>query len=1761
MSNLHPIVLEKLQRFNRQRRRLIVWRGVCSALAVWIAAMLTVALIDRFVLIPDGLRLALSVAGYVATAVVFWLECGRQLTRLPDARELARLVEIAAPQLREELLSAVELAETGQQTHWDSEEFRAALQAATARDVGAVQVEGLLTKRLIAGWLVAAGATLAVLLVLLGIPGLRFVHSFARAVAPSANLARYSDVQISVTPTDSVVPEGDSIPVIATISGADVQQVILETRRERTPMSLSSANQFTALIQVNQEPVQFRIRAKDAITQKFTLTPKPRPHVVRFQKTYRFPAYSKLPVKTVTEENGDLTALEGTEVELHLEVDQPIKEAALVLEKQKLPLDNLTVRIPLTASSIYRVHLVAAQTGFENKFSPQYEIRVQPDLIPFAKIDKPDKDELVLPPDTVVNLAGSAKDDLALARVDQAIQINRGPWQTIPLAPAGTNEIKVARAWDLFELGLHPGDRILTKLVAVDLKGQRGESAPVRIRIATDGFDPDRLKHLQERQALNKVIREFREAAELLDAKTREARAVINDPIQKKQATLAAQTAAEAADRKADEALQEIKAALPRSLTDREAADLALVGTGISRAKNDGIEPVKTMLETGDNKVLEPLATGTTLARAADDAHRQTLAAAEAAALAQDLQQLAAEQRTATNEFAQAERAARRQAVVALETKAVEEQLKTLAEHAGGGPGNTARNLERDLNRNRESLEKTLAADPTAETLRPPAEQLQRSVANAATAMTNAGRELEQRADTARRNLQDQTGTAADALARAKPETLPSVADQLKDRAALEELRPDADAPFVAALGNTADALTNTNAAKALEPALRKLEAGHALAEQADNVRQLAAQERWEKPVTSGEWQTQQQQLQALPQQLNRAQLPAETKRAVEEALRNAQPVNAEMAQRPATTRDMAEPLEKLAGALEQAQQQLQPVLDQARAEINKQAPALSERLAKLAEATPQTPQFDQQREAAKNALRRDANAQDLATEEGRARARDADDAGALLRPAVPKPDDLKLLAEHYKNLETGKPEATRAALREAEKELGLKPTLDAEYAKAAALEKLAALPPEQQLAELEKALASSPPMQRELSDIAEKTLKSAATDLQQAAAKEQQIARQPLIDQAKRIADEAQKLARQDVPAIAKQAGETAKPELNNAGQKLANAAQNIPRDATPPAEQLAQAMQNQVAPLQQAANDLKAAAEKLNPATVPQAQQAAQKAEQLAKDTGQIAAALNPSLPAKLAKDIAEAAKKLAQQDVPAIAAKAGEAAKPDLAKAGEQLEKVAHDVPDAAAKSPGELAKTMQEQVGPLQEAAKTLGDAAAKASQPAQAQAQQAAQQAAQLAQQAKQLADTSNNAANPLPSSGTPKPTAEQAKQIAAEAQKLARQDIPALAQQANPVTKPELTGAAQKLDAAAQNIPQDFSKLPEQLVPQMQGQVAQLQQAAKELSQAAAKLEPFTQAAQQKAEAAAQAAQQARANNAGEPAIKQADAAAQQAQVAAQQAQAAQAQAQQVSQQAGQLAAKAGQLAEALQQAKPLMQAAVQQPAIEQAVREAGKDIERAGRHEARLGQEQTGQELQQLGQQVDQQTGGQLAQAAQAMAQAESPAQIPPAAEAARAAIQSPLEQLNAALQQATPPAQASPAAPNALANVPEEAAQWMARALDSLDAGQQPPAARAAQAQAGAMMAARSQNLVPGEQPLPQGASAGGGGRMGGEQPEMKPLPDSKAAGGAWGKLPAKLARDLLDSQREGVHGEYREMVEVYFRAIAEKAKEEKP
>ena len=50
-------------------------------------------------------------------------------------------------------------------------------------------------------------------------------------------------------------------------------------------------------------------------------------------------------------------------------------------------------------------------------------------------------------------------------------------------------------------------------------------------------------------------------------------------------------------------------------------------------------------------------------------------------------------------------------------------------------------------------------------------------------------------------------------------------------------------------------------------------------------------------------------------------------------------------------------------------------------------------------------------------------------------------------------------------------------------------------------------------------------------------------------------------------------------------------------------------------------------------------------------------------------------------------------------------------------------------------------------------------------------------------------------------------------------------------------------------------------------------------------------------------------------------------------------------------------------------------------------------------------------------------------------------------------------------------------------------------------------------------------------------------------------------KNGGGAFLKLPPQMQRDLMDARHETVSDEYRQQVDAYFRAIAERSRQEQP
>ncbi len=530
---LDPKTVKVLGSFERRRRFLLILRGIAAAAVFFLIAMGLIAFFDYLWLLSDATRWGLSIAGYVVTALAGWWFGIRPMGD-GNVREIARQVEATDPRLREDLLSAVELADPASAN--GSSGFRVWLQERVASRAADVQVSRLLPVELIQRWLVAGLLFAAVFAALLLVPRMQFARRIARAMLPGVPIERASLTEIMIlepSPPSGYVAEGDAVAVLVQIGGRGADDVIMQWRNadgvegetRMTPRvapssqslggTAATSDVFAANVSVGTTAVQYRVVAGDAITLWHELTPLPRPRVESFTKRLQFPSYSRLPDRVEETEHGDLKALVGTKAFVTIRFDEPVDAASIrfgnrgtdiKLEPVEGTDHEFLATIPIRTPGSYQVDAISSRSGLNNPFSPQYSITPIVDSPPVAQWSEETPRLMIVSPLDVVPLTARVFDDLPIDHVIQEFQINGEPALARNLSiDESSRDMDLNWGWDLLHrmndeesIKLASGDIIRTRIVAVDRNSQRGESSLIEILIADEGFDTDRHARMNE---------------------------------------------------------------------------------------------------------------------------------------------------------------------------------------------------------------------------------------------------------------------------------------------------------------------------------------------------------------------------------------------------------------------------------------------------------------------------------------------------------------------------------------------------------------------------------------------------------------------------------------------------------------------------------------------------------------------------------------------------------------------------------------------------------------------------------------------------------------------------------------------------------------------------------------------------------------------------------------------------------------------------------------------------------------------------------------------------------------------------------------------------------------------------------------------------------------------------------------------------------------------------------------------------------------
>ena len=806
-----------------------------AALAFALGLLAVIALLDRAWLLPDVIRPWVSVAAYMGCAYAAWRIAWQFIHQSRLNTGAARMAEHVAPEVREKLLAAVELAEADPVSVKDSPEFRAKLQDEVAASVKGIDWAKRQPATPLVPWGKRIAFAIAAIAALSFVPRLHLPGFMARAALPFANLERPSSVQITVEKPvnpDALAPMASEVDLAVKITGEPVDQAFIEYSEaggstRRMELGKVAPEHFEARLPVGQSDVRYRVLASDGVSAWHTLSARARPRITQFVKTIVPPSYVGGEGITLTEDHGDVEALDGSVVKLALQCNQPIDSAKFVLNPDMPthpPAPTVTVQdktkvsgnlIVGAAAEAWTVQLKSTETGFTNDQSASWRITSVPDLPPVVQVTEPKDAQLSMLADESIRITGEASDDVGLARIVLAHAVNAMGFRDIELATKVGKQATVEHLFLLGQLSLKAGDTVVLKLVATDLKGQKAESAPLRIIIQDQTVDPKKRAFAAEQRRLAEMTKTLvektrdlvKDASQVQKVAKKKAKNPQDDP-ETKLARL--QQTMQRTREQADDLWHELKKAAQIAPTKLDAEAMKLLGESLTDLRRDELARLDAHTQEGIDEpeaVKRAASEAHSTAARLEDAARAFASESTAKIAAQSTQQLARQQTLLTDTSLngnrdQAERPKwqEQQRAALLAHQDLKDDFEALREVQTNQQGNLDRmkkEIAEATNDLRESLDKP--ADPktkdpaqakSPEHLYGASDNLRQRLQRNAEQLRNIADEAARRSADARQRLQAQDNPALVAIEQAKA-SLHEAAEAAKNPKLAQKQKPD----------------------------------------------------------------------------------------------------------------------------------------------------------------------------------------------------------------------------------------------------------------------------------------------------------------------------------------------------------------------------------------------------------------------------------------------------------------------------------------------------------------------------------------------------------------------------------------------------------------------------------------------------------------------------------------------------------------------------------------------------------------------------------------------------------------------------------------------------------------------------------------------------------------------------------------------------------------------------------------------------------
>ncbi|HWA10870.1 MAG TPA: hypothetical protein VG838_15630 [Opitutaceae bacterium] len=417
----------------------------------------------------------LAAVGLVAAMMVI----ARQFERRPDYREIAQKIEQRHPELKGLLLTAVQqdLPEGASPGYLQYRVLQEAMERSRASDWRRIVPAGRL-------WLATLTQFAMLALLLLALSHLRTGVSH-----PADGLPAVPFSGVAVTPGDIDLERGESLVVLARFGGAlpaNVEMVVRtsgESPRKVALVKSLADPVFGGSVPEVKTDLVYHLEYGGKSTRDYKVTVFEHPRLERADAELTFPAYTAQEPKRI-ENTRRISAVEGTRLDLSLQLNKPVASAKLVAHDAKKTVIPLQVsaekavaslpKFALAASQTYDLQLVDAQ-GRTNKTASPFVIDVLPNKPPELHVNSPRGD---VRPSALeeITFDGTVWDDFGSPAYGLSYTVAGGETKTIELGRAVPAKEKRPFNYTLRleDLGVQP-DQLLSWYVWADDVGPDGK--------------------------------------------------------------------------------------------------------------------------------------------------------------------------------------------------------------------------------------------------------------------------------------------------------------------------------------------------------------------------------------------------------------------------------------------------------------------------------------------------------------------------------------------------------------------------------------------------------------------------------------------------------------------------------------------------------------------------------------------------------------------------------------------------------------------------------------------------------------------------------------------------------------------------------------------------------------------------------------------------------------------------------------------------------------------------------------------------------------------------------------------------------------------------------------------------------------------------------------------------------------------------------------------------------------------------------------